>query len=81
MVLQAALDAAESQVSQLQADVAAKHAAGEAQALEIAQLQRDAQQQRAALAEVNVQTLDKHEQLTKDIAELQVQQGLAAPWM
>ena len=67
--MQADLDA---EVSQLQAGVAAKHAAGEAQALEINQLRHDAQQQRAALEEVNVQTLEKQEQLTKTIAALQV---------
>lgn len=73
LLLQADLDAAERQVSHLQAGVAAKHAAGEAQALEINQLRHDAQQQQAALEEVNVQTLEKHEQLTKTIAALQVQ--------
>ena len=71
-LLQAELEVAQKQVCQLQADVAAKQATQDAQAQEIHSLRHNAQQQQAALEEVNAQTLQKHEQLTKITAELTV---------
>ena len=72
MPVQAEVEAAQAQVIQLLADVADKHAAAEAQAREITGLRHSAKQQQAALEEVNVQTQQKHEQLSKTVAELMV---------